>query len=176
MYRQDTEPRRTFKNRPNANTCEDSARSSRVSHDMLGRANHVWRASHPHEFYEGSYKSMDPYTHFDQSLGLVISIAIASHLLRGCTNESARHAQIAPASMMIPPQPSRRLQQPSCPSGRRNVLLLRHRLTQMMGLPTYPRRLSVSIFATLTVQHPTRNITTVKCSQWICTLVNAGSN
>ena len=49
---------------------------------MLGRANHIWRASYPHEFYGGSYKTMDPHTHFDQSLGLIMSTAIASHLLR----------------------------------------------------------------------------------------------
>ena len=50
LYEHDAEPRQIFKNRPNANTCEDSARSSNISHNMLG-ANHIWRASHPHEFY-----------------------------------------------------------------------------------------------------------------------------
>ena len=82
MHGHDTKLHRTFKNRPNTNTCEDSARSSRVPHDTLGRANYVWRTSHPHEFYGGSYKSMDLRTHFDQSLGLVMSTAISSHLLR----------------------------------------------------------------------------------------------
>ena len=37
MYGHDTEPRQTFKNKPNANTCEDSARSSRVPHDICIR-------------------------------------------------------------------------------------------------------------------------------------------
>ena len=95
MYGHDTEPHRTFKNRPNANTCKDYARSSRDPHDILGRANHVWRASHSHKFYGGSYKAMDPRTHFDQSLGLIMSTAISSHLLRvhkrKCTTRTVSH-------------------------------------------------------------------------------------
>ena len=56
LYEYDTEPHQIFKNRPSANTCEYSARRSKVLHSMLGRANHIWRASHPHEFYGESYK------------------------------------------------------------------------------------------------------------------------
>ena len=83
MYGYDTEPHRIFRNRPNANICEGSAQNSRVPNDMLGIANHIWRATHPHKLYgAGSYKQMVRRTHFDQSLGLVMSTAIVSHLLR----------------------------------------------------------------------------------------------
>ena len=58
-----------FRDRPNANICKASARSTKVPHNILGRANHIWTATHPHEFYGEFYKSMDPRTYFDQSLG-----------------------------------------------------------------------------------------------------------
>ena len=82
LYGHDTEPHTTFKNKPCANTCEESARSTKVPHNMLGRANYIWRTTHPQEFYGGSYKAMDPRTHFDQTLGLIMSTSITSHLLR----------------------------------------------------------------------------------------------
>ena len=82
LYGNDTEPHKTFRDRPNANMCEESARSTKVPHNMLGRANFIWRTTHPQEFFGGSYKAMDPRTHFDQSFGLIMSTSIASHLLR----------------------------------------------------------------------------------------------
>jgi hypothetical protein len=82
LYGHDTEPHTTFKDKPYANMCEESARSTKVPHNMLGRANFIWRTAHPQEFYGGSYKARDPRTHFDQSLGLIMSTSIASHLLR----------------------------------------------------------------------------------------------
>ena len=122
---------------------------------------------HPSELYGGSYKSMDQCTHFSHALGLVMSTAIHSltHAETAQTNPHDTH----------PPRQPRRWYRLKRLDGY-NYLLShhsggtssspRHRITQMMGLSTYPRRLSVSIFATLKVRHPTRNITTVKCSQW----------
>ena len=42
----------------------------------------MWRTTHRQEFYGGPYRAIDPCTHFDQSLVLVSSTHIASHLLR----------------------------------------------------------------------------------------------
>ena len=78
----DTEPHKTFRDRPNANICEESGRSTNVPHNMLGRTNFIWRTTHPQEFFGGSHKAMDPRTHFDQSFGLIMSTSIASHLFR----------------------------------------------------------------------------------------------
>ena len=94
MYGRDTKPHPAFKDRPNPNICEEWARSTRVPHNMLGRANYIWRTKHPKEFYGGSYKAMNPRTHFDQSFRLVISTSIASHLLKAhkrvCTLQPTR--------------------------------------------------------------------------------------
>ena len=94
MYGDDTKPHPTFKDRPNANICDERARNSKVPHDILGRANYIWRTKHPKEFYGGSYKAMNPRTHFDQSFRLVISTSIASHLLKAhkrvCTLQPTR--------------------------------------------------------------------------------------
>ena len=52
-----------------------------VARGVLKRANDIWHEQHPYEFYGGSYKAMDPWTYFDQKLGLIISSALSSHLL-----------------------------------------------------------------------------------------------
>ena len=128
MYGHDTEPHQTFENRPNANICEDSTQSSRVPHDILGRSNHIWRTSHPHDFYGGFHKSMDPRTYFGQSLRLVMSTATASHLLRVHKQiRSTRTAHTSPddgtaSTASTSATVSRPLQQ-------RNPLLPRHRST-----------------------------------------------
>ena len=76
------EPHRIFRDRPNATICEESARSTKVPHNMLGRANFIWRITCAHGFFGGSYKATNPRTHFDQSFGLAMLTSIASHLLR----------------------------------------------------------------------------------------------
>ena len=65
-------------------------RSPIAPHGILRRANVIWRSEHPESFYGGSYKCMDPWTHFDQQLGLVISTAISSHLLRAHNRMTSR--------------------------------------------------------------------------------------
>ena len=66
-------------------------RSAVVPHGILRRANDIWRQEHPDSFYGGSHKAMDPATYFDQQLGLVISTAVSSHLLRAHNkNKSGR--------------------------------------------------------------------------------------
>ena len=82
LYVHDMPPHNTFKDRPHVQTCKQTARSARVPHNILGRANQLWRRDHPREFYGGLHKVMDPKSCFDQELGLVMSTAIASHLLR----------------------------------------------------------------------------------------------
>ena len=46
--------------------------------NMLGRANYIWRMNHPRESFGGFYEAMITRTHFDQSLGLVVSTSICS--------------------------------------------------------------------------------------------------
>src|SRR5210317_750893 len=84
LYGSDAMPLPDFKsNRPNAKTAAKLATSSRhVPRGVLKRANDIWKAEHPDTFYGNSYKAMNPWTYFDQELGLVISTAISSHLLR----------------------------------------------------------------------------------------------
>ena len=77
-------------NRPNAKAAAKLASSSRhVPRGILKRANDIWRSEHPDTFYGKSYKAMDPWTYFDQELGLVISTAISSHLLRAHNKNKA---------------------------------------------------------------------------------------
>ena len=56
------------------------ARSYKVPHGLLKRADFLWRR-HPGKFYGDSYKAMTPSQYFDQKLGLVISTAVSAHLL-----------------------------------------------------------------------------------------------
>ena len=162
MYGNDTEAHQTFKNRPNTNICEDAARSSRVPHDGKPRLVSITSS----RIYGGSYKSMDPRTHFDQSLGLVMSTAIVSHLLRvhkqirttsttrASLDDDTTSIVLAAATIFLlitaeehPPPPPQ--------------------IHTNDGTPDLSRRLSVTMFATLRVQHPTHDITTMKYSQWI---------
>ena len=77
--------------RPNALEAARICRSRVVPHGILDRANKIWRQEHPDSFYGGSYKATDPKTHFDQQLGLVISTAISSHLLRAHAKNQSKH-------------------------------------------------------------------------------------
>ena len=77
--------------RPNALMAARICRSRVVPHGILDRANKIWRQEHPDSFYGGSYKATDPKTHFDQQLGLVISTAISSHLLRAHAKNQSKH-------------------------------------------------------------------------------------
>ena len=45
LYEYDTEPHRIFRDRPNTNICEESAQSTKVRHNILGRANSIYVAS-----------------------------------------------------------------------------------------------------------------------------------
>ena len=53
-----------------------------MPHGILTRANAIWNQQHPNTFYGDSYHTMNPASHFEQNLGLIISTAISSHLLR----------------------------------------------------------------------------------------------
>ena len=66
----------------NAKTMAQIARSKKVPHGVLPRANAIWKKEHPDEFYGYSYKAMDPTTWAEQQLGLVTSTATANHILR----------------------------------------------------------------------------------------------
>jgi hypothetical protein len=77
--------------RPNALAAARICRSRVVPHGILERANSIWRHEHPDSSFSGSYKAMDPKTHFDQQLGLVISTAISSHLLRAHAKNQSKH-------------------------------------------------------------------------------------
>ena len=69
-------------NHPKAHEMAREANSKHVPRGILHHANKIWKQSNPDSFYSGSYKAMDPLTHFDQQLGLIISTSVSSHLLR----------------------------------------------------------------------------------------------
>ena len=59
------------------------ARSYKVPHGLLKRADILWRRRRLDELYGDSYKAMmTPSQYFDQKLGLVILTAVSAHLLR----------------------------------------------------------------------------------------------
>jgi hypothetical protein len=66
----------------NAKAAAEFARSTKVPHSVLPRANEIWRKEHPEEFYGHSYKAMDPTTYATQQLGLITSTALSNHILR----------------------------------------------------------------------------------------------
>ena len=82
LYGSDVDPHSTFKNKPHAQECERTARSTSVLHGILPRANHVWRLTNTTTSYGGTYKAMDPQSHFNQDFDLVMLTAVSSHLLR----------------------------------------------------------------------------------------------
>ena len=83
LYGEDPLPSPNFADgRINAEAVEKIARSAKVSRGVLKRANDIWRCTNPDSSYSGSYKAMDPLTHYNQQMGLIISTSISSHLLR----------------------------------------------------------------------------------------------
>ena len=68
--------------RPHAKRADQLVRSIKMPHGILTRPNTIWNQQHPNTFYGDSYHTMNPASHFEQNLGLVISTAISSHLLR----------------------------------------------------------------------------------------------
>ena len=90
--------------------------SSKIPHGLLPRADSIWRATHPSQPYGGSHHAACPSHYFDQELGLVISTAISSHLLRAygrnsklrplecvCDETPCRAFALHPASTLTPP-------------------------------------------------------------------------
>ena len=75
-------PQQPFTNRPHATAAAALASSRSVPRGVLTRANDLWRLSNPGRHYGGSYKAPDPLSLFDQELGLAISVATSSHILR----------------------------------------------------------------------------------------------
>ena len=65
-----------------------AAAADRVARDfdtprgILKVANEIWRSANPDIFYGDYYKTMDPWTHFQQKFGLAISKGISAHLHR----------------------------------------------------------------------------------------------
>ena len=82
LYGSGVEPHTTFKNKPHTQQCERIARSTSVPHGILPRANHLWKFNNPTKSYGGTYKAIDPQSYFNQDLGVVMSTAVSSHLLR----------------------------------------------------------------------------------------------
>ena len=66
----------------NAKAAAELARSTKVPHSVLPRANELWRKEHPEEVYGHSYKAMDPTTYATQQLGLITSTALSNQILR----------------------------------------------------------------------------------------------
>ena len=65
------------------------ARSTKVPHSVLHRANEIWR-KHENQFYGHSYKAIDPLTYAEQQLGLITTTAIANHILRAHNDVKSR--------------------------------------------------------------------------------------
>ena len=76
--------------RPNAEAASRVARSNKVPSGVLLRANEIWRRENPGSFYGTSYKAMDPMKYFQQQLGLIISKALSSHLIRAHNKNKSR--------------------------------------------------------------------------------------
>ena len=152
LYGHHTDSHQVFRNRPNANICEESVQSTKVPHAMLGRANFViWQTTHPKEFFGGSYKAMNPHTHYNQSFGLIMTL---------------RSTRINPDDHTISPR-HLSLQLSPCSSSWKTNLLSRYHTTPPMGCPTCPKTLLTNMLVLLEVYHPTRDITIVKHSKWI---------
>ena len=83
LYGTDALPITNFTDgRVHAEAASRVARSPKVPRAVLQRANDIWKTDNPDTFYGTSYKAMDPMRYFQQQLGLTISKAISSHLIR----------------------------------------------------------------------------------------------
>jgi hypothetical protein len=68
--------------RTHAAAADRVARSPKVPRAVLERADNLWRKENPNLFYGDSYRAMTPTIYFEQQLGLVISSAVSSHIIR----------------------------------------------------------------------------------------------
>ena len=68
--------------RKQASAADRVARSPKVPRAILQRADKLWREANPDIHYGDAHNAMTPTRYFDQQLGLVISTAISSHILR----------------------------------------------------------------------------------------------
>ena len=103
---------------------------------------------------------MDQRTHFEQSLGLVMSTGIASHMLR--VHKQIRTTR-TPCASLDDDTASTALTATTTFF----PIIAKERPPPPPQDNTNDGTLKASIFATLKVRHPTRNITTVKFSKWI---------
>ena len=69
------------KERVHGAAAERLSRSHKVPRNVLGVADQIWRRQNPETMYGRHYTAVDPSAHFEQQFGLVISKAIASHIL-----------------------------------------------------------------------------------------------
>ena len=66
------------------------ARSPKVPRAILEKADKIWRKENPNLHYGGSYRAMTPSVYFDQQLGLTISTAISSHIIRAYNKNKSK--------------------------------------------------------------------------------------
>ena len=98
LYGDDPLPPPSFVDgRIHAPAADRLARSYKVPRALLQRADDIWRHSEPDQSYSGSYMAMTPSAHFNQKMGLVISSAVSSHLLRAHN----RNKQLKPVKCMV---------------------------------------------------------------------------
>ena len=85
---------------PNAAAAYAAAHSRKVPRVLLERADEIWRGENPDTSYSESYLAMTPTKYYEQQIGLVISTAVSSHLLRAHNKNRTK----GPVKCMIDPE------------------------------------------------------------------------
>jgi hypothetical protein len=72
-------------NRPNAARAAKFATNHQKPYNVLGKANHKWKATHPSKCFEGSYLTQLPSTWAQEKLGLATTTHLANHINNSLT-------------------------------------------------------------------------------------------
>jgi hypothetical protein len=66
--------------RPNATRAAERAITNRTPYDVFGKADLIWKDTHRHKLFDGSYLSQQPSIWANQRLGLATSTHLANHI------------------------------------------------------------------------------------------------
>ncbi len=133
-------PLPTFsQDRPNATRAAERATTHRTPYDVLTKADKVWRKTHGHALFNGSYLSQSPSIWANQCIGLAAITHSANHINTSLTKYNP--AEMVQVAMMVHSQ-----------------VILCHRRC-LIGIFTTARR---GILPTNTV----KMIWLINCSMW----------
>ncbi|KAL3770792.1 hypothetical protein ACHAWO_005713 [Cyclotella atomus] len=65
---------------PNATRAAERAITNRTPYDVFGKADLIWKDTHRHKLFDGSYLSQQPSIWANQRLGLATSTHLANHI------------------------------------------------------------------------------------------------